>query len=176
MFPSPVWRPYLVKDSAVLKKLQRRATKYILNYPCNMDYKNRLVNLHLLPITLLLEMQDILFFIKLLKFPPDNFSLSEFITFIDSNTCSSSLWKIKSVYTSLPKLSTTSHFYFYRIVRLWNSLPPLDLDLSFPSLKHAVYNLYWNYFISHFDISLSCSWYRVCPCTNCYSIPISSSI
>ena len=92
---------------------------------------------------------------------------------LDSMVDWSTSWK---VYTSLPKLSTTSHFYFYQIVWLWNSLPPLDLDLSFPSLKHAVYNLYWNYFISHFDISLSCSWYHVCPSTNCYSIPISSSI
>ena len=77
IYCSPVWRPYLVKDSAALEKLQCRATKFILGYPQEMDYKNRLMNLHLLPITLFLEMQDILFFIKLLKFPPDNFFLSD---------------------------------------------------------------------------------------------------
>ena len=45
IYCSPVWRPYLVKDSAALEKLQRRATKFILGYPQEMDNKNRLMNL-----------------------------------------------------------------------------------------------------------------------------------
>ena len=77
LYCSSIWRPNLIKDSSALEQLQRRASKYILNYPTDMDYKMRLLNLKLLPITLFLEVQDILLFVKL--DPPDNFSISDYI-------------------------------------------------------------------------------------------------
>ena len=78
---SQVWRPYLVKESKLLESLQRRATKYVLHDYIS-DYKSRLVALNLLPISLWLELQDILLMIKLIQDPPVNFSLSDYIVFI----------------------------------------------------------------------------------------------
>lgn len=51
---SQLWRPFLVKDVRSLEKVQRRATKFIL---CDYttSYKNRLLALDLLPISLWLE-------------------------------------------------------------------------------------------------------------------------
>ena len=49
-----------------MESLQRRATKYILN-DYNSDYRTRLIKLHLLPIAMLLELNDICFFITSLK-------------------------------------------------------------------------------------------------------------
>ena len=46
-----IWRPYLIKESRTLEKLQRRASKYIMGYP-SLDYKQRLLRLNLLPLTL----------------------------------------------------------------------------------------------------------------------------
>ena len=63
---SPVWRPNLVKDFTQLERIQRRASKFILNYSTH-DYKSRLIHLKLLPLTMTLELNDILFFIKSMK-------------------------------------------------------------------------------------------------------------
>ena len=47
-------RPILTKDR---ENVQRRVTKFILN-----DYKTRLVKLHVLPLAMLYELNDICFF------------------------------------------------------------------------------------------------------------------
>ena len=164
LYCSSIWRPNLVKDSSALEHLQRRASKYILNYPTDMDYKMRLLNLKLLPITLFLEVQDILLFVKLIFDPPDNFSISDYIIFLDSSSRSSSQGKIRSA-LPLPKSSLSNHFYFNRIVRIWNSLPLIDLDSPFSSIKKQIYSIYWDYFITSYSLDNSCSWYRVCLCS-----------
>ena len=58
------------------------------------------------------------------------------------------------------KFSSTSsshHSYFCRIVRIWNSLPPIDLTLSFLSIKQQIKQYFWSIFLSQFDPSLPCS-------------------
>ena len=56
--------PHLIKNIVNFEQVQRRATKFILNYP-PADYKSRLTSLHLLPFIYWLELQDFLFLIKL---------------------------------------------------------------------------------------------------------------
>ena len=46
---SQLWRPSLIKDIVCLERIQRRATKFILN-DYSMDYKSRLTSLGLLPL------------------------------------------------------------------------------------------------------------------------------
>ena len=93
--------------------------------------------------------------------PPDNFSISDYIIFLDSSTRSSSQGKIRSA-LPLPKSSLSNHFYFNRIVRIWNSLPLIDLDSPFSSIKKQIYSIYWDYFITSYSLDNSCSWYCVC--------------
>ena len=84
-----IWRPCFVKECSNLEKLQRRAMKFILS-DYHSDYKSRLIALNLL---LWMELQDILLFIKLklVQFPPDNFSLLDYISFVSSSrSCRSS--------------------------------------------------------------------------------------
>ena len=82
----------------MLERIQRRATEYILN-DYSMDYKSRLTSLHLLPISLWLDLHDLLFLVKLhdllllvklhdllllvkcLQDPDDNIEINRFITF-----------------------------------------------------------------------------------------------
>ena len=59
-----------MSDITALERIQRRATKYILN-DFHSD-KHRLLSLRLLPLMMQLELFDILFFIHCLK-DPDNF-------------------------------------------------------------------------------------------------------
>ena len=152
-----------------MESLQRKATKFILNdYQSSYKWIPRLQQLNLLPLTPWLEVQDILLLLSLIK-SPDNFDLCDYITFVESGTRSSTSHKIRSTSTNVPKSNPTKFYYFNRIVRIWNSLPPVDLESSYNSLKGMLYDLYWDYFISCYDVDHSCSWSRVCFCSRCTS-------
>ena len=109
-----IWRPHLRKDVLVLEKIQRRATKFILN-DYSSDYKQRLISLHLLPLSMVMELNDVIF----LHTPLSAFNI------LDSSrtTRSSTSYKLSHSY-SFSTLS--SHFYFARLPCVWNSLPSID--------------------------------------------------
>ena len=44
---------------------------------------------------------------------------------------------------------------FVRIVRLWNSLPFIDLSNSFRTIKWYLCSYFWNHFIQYFDSIMS---------------------
>ena len=81
---SIIWRPHLSKHIVVLEKVQKRATKFILN-DYSLGYKNHLVAIHLLPLMYQLELNDLMFFIKSLKHPSVHFNIKDFISFSESN-------------------------------------------------------------------------------------------
>ncbi len=63
-FSSELWSPSEVKYQLMLQGVQRRATKFILNYPDDTDYKERLIQLNILPLDVRRNMRDLLFFFK----------------------------------------------------------------------------------------------------------------
>ena len=65
MYCSPIRHPHLLTDIRALENVQKRATKFIPNDGLS-NYCFHLVNLNLLPL-MVLEMNDITFFIKCLK-------------------------------------------------------------------------------------------------------------
>ena len=68
LYCSQLWRPQLLEDIFILERVQRRATKYILNNYM-LPYKVRLERLHLLPLMYTYELNDLIFFVKSLKAP-----------------------------------------------------------------------------------------------------------
>ena len=62
LYGSQIWRPLQLKDMKPIESLQRRATKYILN-DYTSDYRSRLIKLQLLPLSMLLELNEICFFL-----------------------------------------------------------------------------------------------------------------
>ena len=66
-----------MKEILNIERVQRRATKYILN-DYTSCYKTRLIKLKLLPLMYLFELQDILFAIKSIRHQP--FNLTSLIT------------------------------------------------------------------------------------------------
>ena len=68
---SQIWRPYKIKHIKLFESIQRRATKFILQ-DFQSDYKTRLTNLHLFPLSLWFEYLDLTFIIKCLKDPSDH--------------------------------------------------------------------------------------------------------
>ena len=63
-YGSNLWSPYTSKHRALLENTQRRATKFMLNYPKNLTYKERLIELNLLPLEYRREISDLIFFFK----------------------------------------------------------------------------------------------------------------
>ena len=71
-YASEIWAPQsLIRDMRLLESVQRRATRFILN--CSKDpnirpnYKSRLIELNLLPLSYWLECRDLCFMFKYLN-------------------------------------------------------------------------------------------------------------
>ena len=103
--------------------------------------------------------------------PPDNFNITDYISFVSSSTRAATMNRIKRTIPLKPRLNSTRHFYFNRMVRLWNSLPNIDLQLPFNSIRRHILGIFWQVFIQQFDVNNSCTWYVSCPCTKCTSLP-----
>ena len=160
---SIIWIPPLSKHIVVLEKVQKRATKFILN-DYSLGYKNCLVAIHLPPLMYQFELKDLMFFIKSLKHPSVHFNIKDFISFSESNTRSSTYNKL--IHTKSPT-NSSRRFYFNRLPRLWNSLPPIDLDISLSTIKSTLIDYLWTHFNIHFNSEKPCTYHFQCPCSKC---------
>lgn len=170
---SQIWRPNLITDILRLERVQRKATKFILGH--NGSYKDRLTTLKILPLMMWFELHDVMFLVKCIKFPPDNFLLSDYVTFASSihNTRSSSHFKLSHTYS---KFSISRHFYFNRIPRLWNALPPIDITKSITTIQADITKFFWHKFQLSFDPLNPCTFHYLCPCNKCISSCFSTYI
>ena len=151
---SPVWRAQLVKDILRLEKVQRRATKYILN-DYTADYRSRLQSLNLLPLMYQFEINDIMFCVQSLQ------TTSILKIFLHINHHSN-----KMVYSIAAK-SMNGHFYFNRLPRLWNAIPPVDLT----SCRTDLIRFLRNHFNNNFNPLNPCTFHFLYPCFKCSHNP-----
>ena len=163
-YSSQLWRPMLIKDIVSLETIQRRATKFILN-DWKSDYQSRLIALHLIPLHYFFELQDVIFFISCLKHPDPSFNIYDFVSFSSRGTRSATHTKLLLNQSSTCK---SRHFYFTRLARLWNFLPPLDLSLSLTAIKNRLQRFFWDQFLRCFDPDDVCTFHVLCPCSNCH--------
>ena len=108
------------------ERVQQQATKYILN-DFTSDYKSRLIQTQLLPLTYILDLNDVMFFIKSLHNHHDGFNINDYIKFATSNTRSASSNKLHQTRSTN---NTSKHFYFNHLPRIWNTLLIIDLNLT----------------------------------------------
>lgn len=167
LYCSPLWHPYHLNDITLLERIQRRATKYILN-DFTSNYKSRLINLNLFPLMYILDLYDILFFVKSIKNPSASFNIRNYVDFCQLSTRSSANNKLKHVFSSTNK---QSNFYFKRLPRIYNALPPLDLKQSFITIKVYLKQFLWNHFVTNFTSDNPHSLHFVCPCSLCSKHP-----
>ena len=168
LYLSPVWHPYLLMDIKCLELVQRRSTKFITSNPL-LDYKTRLINLDLLPLMMEFEIADILFLVKSLKSPSDNFNINKHLQFCSHPTRACYNFKLKQ---PLCKSDFEQSFYFNRIPRLWNSLPPLDINLPVSVIKLKLRQYFRDHFISNFISDNVCTYHYLCPCSKCSKLPV----
>ena len=137
LYCSPLWRPYLIKDIDLLERVQRRATKFILS-----DYKTTLIQLGMLPLMYILEIADIVFFIKSINNPSDKFNILDFVGFSAGSTRSANT----KLYHKTACTNITMNSYFYCLSRLWNHLPIIDLFRPLNEIKLKLKRYFWNHF------------------------------
>jgi len=114
-----------------------------------------------------LEIADILFFIKSIKHSSDKFDILNYVNFTSGLTRSAGI----KLY---PKTAHTNPSYFYRIPRLWNSLPIIDLSEPLESIKVKLKKFLWNHFLANFE-NTTCSFHYLCPCFRCSKSPAPSN-
>ena len=93
MYCSVLWKPHLIKHIQLIECIQRRATKYILNDYVS-DYKSHLIKLQILPLMYILDLNDVIFFVRSLKSPHEGFNIENFISFTLGDTRSANSHKL----------------------------------------------------------------------------------
>ena len=73
-----------------------------------------------------------MFFVKSLKAPSDHFNIYQYVHFANNSTRSASSSKLVHARQTS---SIHHHFYFSKILRLWNHMPIIDLSLSTKRIK-----------------------------------------
>jgi len=177
-YGSVVWSTKFKNQLCIVEKIQRKATNYILvnppyYSPNHINYKNRLILLHLLPTSFRREILDIIFFLKCLH-GKTSYNITDYVQF--SNRQAGVRTRHAELNTRLsiskPTLSSTAHFYPYRLTKIWNSLPqhlqttlkPISESLV---MKQFLVPFYRERLINHFDPNDTCTWISWCDCHRC---------
>ena len=61
-YSSQLWSPFQINHKLLLENAQRRATKFFLYYPQDLNYKQILIKLNLLSLEYCRDMLDVVFF------------------------------------------------------------------------------------------------------------------
>ena len=171
-----IWRPTSIKDLSTIERVQRRATKYILS-DYHSDYKSRLTTLGLLPLSMYFEYLDISFTLISLHNSSDpnytgSFNILNYITFSNNNSRTSNHFKLSHKFS---RSSETSCSYFFRLPKLWNSLPSFDLTLSPSTNCKKLKSFLWQHFLCSFDSNNLCTYHYKCLCCKCSSLSLPSN-
>ena len=163
---TPLWSGTTRSNIRAIESVQRSMTRYIFNYR-DINYKERLVNLNMLPLTMRRELNDITFFWKCLH---DMYSvdLSHYVNFSGSNTIHSTRSTTDTAFLMVPPLCRTEGFkrsFFNRIVPLWNSLPhSVRCIENLSTLKHVLKKIMFRALCTDFEIETFDSWFIKCVC------------
>ena len=147
-YATQVWVPQTVELVKRVERVQRRATKYILNVPfiCDTEYRDRLLATSLLSLSYWHEFLDVVFFYKanhdifnidkkILPFPQPQLGQRQTKSFNPN----SHKYKIPTY-----KTSTYEKSYRIRTSRIWNTLPNhiTSKDRTFSEFKNLLFKYY----------------------------------
>ena len=145
-YASQVWAPQSIISIKRIERIQRRATKFILDLPffCDISYNQRLEMLNLVPVCYWHEYLDMVFFFKCVrgivninvKVLPELQSRGR--------TTRSTDTKCLTFTTRQCKTSTSQKSFVTRSTRVWNILPKklTEKNTTFSSFKNGLYEYY----------------------------------
>ena len=170
-YAKQVWTPQSIDLIRKLERVQRRATKYILDLPfiCDQTYGDRLMNLNLLPISYWHEFLDMIFFFKVVtgtfRVSP-SFILQVLVT---RTTRSNSNRNVTHFISRKCNTVTFQRSFFNRSTRIWNTLAndlQLSCNLQISQFKSIVYKYYVDALERNYDPENPRSWKTICPSCN----------
>jgi hypothetical protein len=167
LYASSVWYPNS-KQLALLESVQHRATRWICRG--TQSYTARLAELKLLPISLQLQLTDLLMFNKLLNGLYD-LDIWKYIS-LDFRHSHNLRRSALPLFTSKKcfRLKKTEQCYFSRIVYLANRLHKCSsISLFDPpvSVKKKLLEMFLNYLCDEYSEATLCTKYLFCYCSQC---------
>ena len=141
-YASNVWSPYTVKHKLLIENVQRRATRFILNYPKGMCYKERLQKTSLLPLEFRREISDLILLFKA-KYDLIGMDLTKYICTFNPGYKSRNYDENDFHLIIKHNQDYFRKSYFIRSAKLWNSLPSvIKTSNTLTSFRTRVINLY----------------------------------
>jgi hypothetical protein len=173
LYCSQVWSPWRKSDLCMIESVQRQATKYLTNYR-DMSYVERLRITHLLPLSYVRELFDIIFFYNL-AYGRLNVDLDRYYMMNRQMRRGRSVETNFGILVRRYNTHKASNFFTSRAYRLWINLPhqiksikpPLNVKSKPIRLKKELYKFYFEKTFRTFNVDNQCTWVSVCQCKNC---------
>ena len=110
------------------------------------------------------------FFIKNLLNCHDGFNINNYIKFVTGSTHSALSYKLQQIRSTN---IISKNFYFNHLLRIWNTLPIIDLNDHPTRIKNKLTEYLWKYFLRNFNPAVTCygSFSISCSCSNCSKVP-----
>lgn len=167
---SPVWSPFLNCDIKRIESVQRSMTRYILGYPESLTYRERCIDLNLMPLSYRREISDLVFLFKCMHDVYD-VNFNDNFNFVTTQSRLRSADNGILLRGNLVSTECFKHSYFNRVTRMWNRLPRNMRDCEDLNVfKDGVSNFYFNKLLTEYDIDNSCTWSSTCRCQLCSCI------
>lgn len=162
---SPVWSPRNKRDIVLIERVQRGFTKCILKN-LELNYKERLLHLGLLPLSFRREMSDLLFLHKCIHGVYD-VDFNKYVT--ASRNISLRSGSSGPLFRQLAcNTSTFQGSFFPRVVTLWNTLPCDAREcIDYLQFRKIIRTLYKSKLLLSFDPAVTCTWVSNCRCASC---------
>ena len=166
-YGSQIWSPQSVTLVKRMERLQRRATKYILNLPfrCETTYIQRLDLVGLLPLCYWYEYLDMITFYKLTHgIMTIDTELLPSPTSDNRRETRSSDPSHSSFTTTQCKTTTYQRSFLNRTKRLWNTLPKhvTNNNNTFGEYKNSLFKYYKSAVKNIFDVDDPRTWKSIC--------------
>ena len=156
---SQAWLPNR-QQMKKIEKLQKRATSWILSRR-NCTYKETLIALKLLPLSMYVELHDLLLLLSLLD---NKFDIKVNFEYEDFNSPKQSArGELKMAKNCLRK---TDENFLQKAKLLYNIFSKVLSDSTQLSSK-KLSDIYWNFFKTNYDFNNKCTWRILCKCGKC---------
>ena len=170
-YTTQVWTPQSIDLIPKVERVQRRATKYILDLPfiCDQTYGERLINLNLLPISYWHESLEKISFFKVVT---GTVRVSPSIlpqVLVTRTTRSSSTRNVTHFISRKCNTVTFQRSFLNRTTRIRHTLAndlQLSCNLQISQFKSIMYKYFMDALERNYDPENPRSWITICPSCN----------